>query len=71
MHQPQFLAAVHRILRRWKPASRSGKRLRNLDGVAQHLIERQRAGPDARLQRLTLQVLHAEEVDGVLVADVV
>ena len=47
------------------------QRVRNLDGDLERLIQRQRALLQPLGQRLALQLLHDQEVDPVLVADVV
>ena len=43
----------------------------HLDGIAQELIQRERTFREAGGERLAFQVLHHQEVDAVLVADVV
>jgi len=43
----------------------------NLNGVTQKLIDRQRAAGQPLRQRLTLQVLHPQEIDAVILTDVV
>ena len=50
---------------------RMGKRVGNLDRVANDLIERQRTAPNPLGQRVTLKVLHDDEVNAILIADVV
>jgi hypothetical protein len=47
------------------------ERIRDLDGVAQCAIERQRTLLESGRERLALQVLHDEELDAVLVPNIV
>lgn len=51
--------------------TRRVKSARDLDREPQRLLETQRPVPEPLGQRLTLEVLHHEEVDAILVADVV
>ena len=50
---------------------RAIKRVGNLDRVAEHLFGRQRSAREPRGQRLAFEVLHDEEGDAVLLADIV
>jgi hypothetical protein len=43
----------------------------NLDGITQHLIQRQRTFLQPLSQRLAFQILHHQEISSVLMADVV
>ena len=52
-------------------AVRLVQRVGNLNGVLQHLLRRQRAFQQPLRQRLAFQILHHQEIDPVLVADVV
>src|SRR3990170_5702738 len=52
-------------------AMRLVERVSYLDGVAQHLLKRQRPFEQSRGQRLTLQILHDEILGARLLADVI
>jgi len=49
----------------------AGQRVSNLTGVAQGLIQRQRAAKQSLFQRLAFQQLHDEEIHSVLMTDIV
>ena len=51
-------------------AMRRRERIRSLDRERQHLIERQRSFLQPLLECLPFQVLHDQEVDAILAADV-
>src|SRR5262245_50045207 len=46
------------------------ERIRNLDAVPQHLLDRQRASHQSGRERLALEILHDEEAGAVLLADI-
>ena len=52
-------------------AMRVTQGVRDLDRVTQHLIDRQRTAAQALGERLTLEVLHDDEVNAIVRADVV
>ena len=59
------------IAMRDPPAMSDSQSTSNLDGVLQRLLNCQRAFGEPGRQGLSLQVLHHQEVDAVLVADIV
>ena len=56
---------------RYALAVRFVQSIGNLDGVLQHLIERQRAFHESLGQRLALDILHHEVISAVLMSDVI
>ena len=52
-------------------AMRLVERVGNLDGVLQHLFQRQRTFQQPLRQRLAFEIFHHQEINAVLLADVV
>ena len=67
----QYHIAGFQIPMRDARAMRVVQRARNLDGVSQRLADREGAVGDPIGQRLPLEILHHEEIDAILLADVV